>query len=467
MNKQKYFLDILQQQTEKQWLININNYSVLELTQKLIAELEKFKSNYQINPTVLLIEKNNLKFLAAFLATIIAEVPVFLGNYNWQEKEYQQVKNLIQPHIIWGKTQNENSFCDSPQSLSNDLQKNNFIGIPTGGSSGTVRFAMHTTATLNASVKSFAQYFNLTSINSCCTLPLYHVSGLMQLWRSLISQGNLALISYHDLKQGIKPKINPQDYFLSLVPTQLKYFLDNDPKWLSQFKTILLGGAPAWKSLLEQARQANIPVATTYGMTETASGISYLKPQDFCLGNNSSGQILNHAQVSIIEQKLITEKKDLVGKIKIRSDSLFYGYYPQFLEQQKSFITDDLGFFDAEGFLHLVGRDSQKIITGGENVYPQEIEAAILATQLVKDVCVMGLEDETWGQIVIALFIPLDNEKNNQTIKQQLQQQIEPKLSKYKHPKYWLAVGSLFRDKKGKINYSQLNNMARKLIEKK
>jgi o-succinylbenzoate---CoA ligase len=462
MNKQHDTLSILQQQTQNNWLINYDNLFLLQLTQELCCELTNFRATYQITPIVLLLETDPLKFIASFLAAIISKVPIFLGNPHWQETEYQQVKKLLKPNIIWNEKNYRQSFNSLNRPLIKDLKQDNLIGIPTGGSSGKIRFALHTTATLTASVKGFTQYFETDSVNSCCMLPLYHVSGLMQFWRSLITQGNLTIISYQNLKHKIKPKIEPQNYFLSLVPTQLQFLLDSDSEWLRQFKTILLGGAPTSRSLLKKARQFQIPVATTYGMTETASGITYLKPQDFLSGNDSSGRVLPHAKVTIIERKseYSEHSEHLVGTLKIAADSLFYGYYPEYSHQQQPLISDDLGFFDESGFLHIVGRNSQKIITGGENVYPQEIEAAILATKLVKDVCVIGLEDAKWGQVVTALFISWHDEVKTDTILQQLQ----PKLGKHKLPKHWLQVNSLPRDAKGKINYSQLTDIARNLL---
>ena len=454
----KYTLEKLEQQVENNWLTNYNNFTLLQLTQKLTEELKKIKTTYQKTPTVLLIESNPLEFIAMFLATIIEEVPVFLGNPNWQKVELQQAQQLVQPDLVWGNNYNIRSLLTTnrPISLARPI-----IGIPTGGSSGSIRFAIHDLVTLTASVKGFTEYFETASVNFYCTLPLYHVSGLMQLWRSLITGGHLAIVSYSDLKKGIKPNIAPRDYFLSLVPTQLQFLLDRDPHWLSQFKTILLGGAGAWKSLKERSRQYNIPVATTYGMTETASGVTYLKPQDFLQGNYSSGKVLPHAKVEIVNEHHEVLEPNVVGMVKIEADSLYYGYYPQYQATRDSFITDDLGFIDPQGFLHIIGRNSQKIITGGENVYPQEVEAAILATKLVKDVCVIGLNDDLWGQVVTALFVPLDLTVEVRAIEQQLQQ-----ISKYKRPKYWLQLDSLLRDRRGKVNYSMLAKIARELLQK-
>jgi O-succinylbenzoic acid--CoA ligase len=92
------------------------------------------------------------------------------------------------------------------------------------------------------------------------------------------------------------------------------------------------------------------------------------------------------------------------GIITIESDSLTLGYYSQ--GEIQNLKSDDLGFFDKQGYLTIVGRRSHKIITGGENVFPAEIEAAIRSTQLVADVCVIGLPDQYWGQAVTAVYVP-------------------------------------------------------------
>lgn len=459
VTKNNYTLEDLQQQVLNSWLINYDNFTLLQLTQKLTEELKIFKLTQQKVPIIFLRESEPIKFIASFLATIIEEVPIFIGNPDWQTSELQQVHQLLQPDLVWGSNNRIQPLSSTNRRITASKP---LIGIPTGGSSGSIRFAIHDLVTLTASVKGFIEYFATASTNFYCTLPLYHVSGLMQLWRSLITGGHLAIVPYSDLKQGIKPNIEPQDYFLSLVPTQLQWLLNRDREWLSQFKTILLGGAPPWRSLLERAKHYNIPVATTYGMTETASGVTYLKPQDFLRGNYSSGKVLPHAKVEIVNDGGEVLEPNQVGTIKIEANSLYYGYYPQYSIIQKPLITNDLGLIDSEGFLHIIGRSDRKIITGGENVYPQEVEAAILATNLVEDVCVIGLNDRLWGQVVTALFVPSDRSIRTTAIAKQLEQQI----SNYKQPKYWLQLDSLLRDIKGKVNYSVLTEIAQELIEK-
>ena len=100
----------------------------------------------------------------------------------------------------------EQGAAEGAEGAGGDRRKESIIGIPTGGSSGKIRFAVHTLSSLTVSVSGFAEYFATEKINSCCTLPLYHVSGLMQLWRCFITQGKLAIFPYKSLKQGKNTK---------------------------------------------------------------------------------------------------------------------------------------------------------------------------------------------------------------------------------------------------------------------
>ena len=428
----------------------INYYSLTSLRSELLRELRLSKKP----PTIILAESDPLYFLAGFLAAVTANCPIFLCNPHWVATEWQQVFNLVQPDLIWGKVPKFKPTSPPPAPL--PPIESSPIMIPTGGSSGNVRFAIHTWETLQASVKGFTEYFGSIPVNSACILPLYHVSGLMQFLRSWLSEGEFWLLPYNQVKQGLRPNFGspkpPQEFFISLVPTQLQYLLNCDPHWLSQFATVLLGGASPWQLLLDCARNYHIALAPCYGMTETASQVVTLKPNYFLKGNNTTGKVLPHAKVTIRSETgdLLTHNQ--IGMVNIQGLSLCRGYYPQLWQKGQIFATDDLGFFDTQGNLTIVGRRSQKIITGGENVFPKEVEGAILATGLVEDVCVLGIPDNYWGQVVIAVYVPKTPTISLAIIKQSL----ENKLSKYKYPKYWLEVPSLPRNAQGKINYKEV-----------
>ncbi|MBD1823812.1 2-succinylbenzoate--CoA ligase [Cyanobacteria bacterium FACHB-DQ100] len=389
-------------------------------------------------PVILMCDRDPVQFLAGFVAACSVPCQVFLCNPDWGETEWQQVLELVKPTLIWGESgasETLGSPLNPPRvgdfNFNRQLSETKtLVMIPTGGTSGKIRFAMHTWDTLTASVQGFCQYFEVESINSLCVLPLYHVSGLMQFMRSFLTDGTFIIQSWKTLET----QFDPQDFFISLVPTQLQQLMPQG-NWLARFKTILLGGAPAWSDLLQQARSQNLPIAPTYGMTETASQIATLKPADFLNGIQGCGCVLPHAEITIVDQKL-----------SIQAKSLMLGYYPNLLTEPK-FAPDDLGYFDDRGFLHLLGRNSNKIISGGENIFPIEVEAAVRSTNLVQDIHVIGTSDPIWGQSVTAIFVPSDE---TVTI-DQLKAALRSRLTAFKQPKRWIKVAQIPRTAQGKI----------------
>jgi O-succinylbenzoic acid--CoA ligase len=443
------------------WLICDRSQQFTQLAEQLYLELTELLQQGTV-PKILLAECEPVRFLAGFIAACAAGCPVFLCNPNWVKQEWQQVFELVQPDLVlgygdWGVAIRD--YYPSPQPAIANPQ---WIMIPTGGSSGKIRFAIHTWETLMASVQGFQQYFQLDQVNSFCVLPLYHVSGLMQFLRSLTTGGQLIVLPFKALEAGEKSDINPSKFFISLVPTQLQRLLQQPPlaSWLFQFQTVLLGGAPAWHQLLEQARHYGIRLAPTYGMTETAAQIATLKPKDFLNGYNNCGQVLPHAKVTIHSPTNQGLGVNQTGIISIQAKSLALGYYPELFTNREHFQLDDIGFLDNQGYLNIVGRSSNKIITGGENVYPNEVEAAIMATHLVDDVCVVGLPNHRWGQVVTAIYVP----NSSSVTPTALQVAIIDKLSKFKQPKYWISLQKLPRNAQGKINHEHLYQIATELL---
>ncbi|WP_445630610.1 2-succinylbenzoate--CoA ligase [Nostoc sp. DSM 114167] len=452
-------LDYLNKLAQNDWLIGYDRHQFNQIAQQLYLELTQLSAS-GTPPKIILAEREPVRFLASFIAACAANCPVFLCNPDWGTQEWQQVFDLVQPDIIWGMGHgawnigNENNIqCPIPNS----------IMIPTGGSSGQIKFAIHTWETLTASIQGFTEYFQLKQVNSFCVLPLYHVSGLMQFMRSFTTVGKLNIQPFKAVESSQILNIKQSEFFISLVPTQLQRLLQNPEltKWLSQFNTVLLGGAPAWNELLEKARFHRIRLAPTYGMTETASQIATLKPDDFLSGKISSGQILPHAKVTIRNQQGEILNSNQIGNITIQAQSLALGYYPITRENQTDFQVDDLGFLDEQGYLNIVGRNSDKIITGGENIYPAEIESAIQATQMVADICVIGIPDKHWGQALTAIYIP--NKSDTSALK--IQTLLKDKLSRFKIPKYWIPQQNLPRNSQGKINRQQLQQIATEFLQ--
>ena len=281
---------------------------------------------------------------------------------------------------------------------------------------------------------------------------MYHVSGWMQFMRSHLTGGQFVQWDWKRLESGDWPAIDVSQYFLSLVPTQLQRLLDHAPHCpqLQNFRAILLGGAPAWSDLLDRALHANLPIALTYGMTETASQVTILPPSEFLAGTIAAGRPLPHAHLEILDAEGQACPPNTIGQIKITASSIA-------LNVSQPLQPDDLGYWDDRGLLYLVGRSSDKIITGGENVFPAEVEAAIRATGQVQDVCVIGRPDRLWGQCIVALYVPKPH-------------CIAPPkvlaIAPYKHPKDWIACRELPRNAQGKLDRAQIYKLVEKLQAK-
>ncbi|MEG5059794.1 2-succinylbenzoate--CoA ligase [Microcoleus sp. A2-C5] len=448
------------------WLIGCDSREFARIVDRQFQQITKNPAQ-KIPPKICIAESEPLQFLASFISARAAKCQIFLCNPNWVKQEWEQVFDLVQPDLIFGQTAEfKKIFPSLPlynrEFNSPEIDELDQIMIPTGGSSGKIRFAIHTWETLTASVQGFQEYFQLDKINSFCVLPLYHVSGFMQFMRSFTTVGQLVIQPFKTLESSEKSDIEPEEFFISLVPTQLQRLLQNPDtaNWLSRFRAVLLGGAPPWPELLATARNYQIKLAPCYGMTETASQIATLKPEDFLAGNNTSGQALPHAKITIRSPKGEILCSNQIGNIAVNSKSLALGYYPEKFGDKSCFQLDDLGFIDHNNCLNIVGRSSDKIITGGENVFPAQVEAAIKNTNLVADVAVIGLADKDWGQVVTAIYVPA----NSEVTFKNLQAAIEDKLSKFKQPKNWVVVEELPRNAQGKVNREQLQEIAIKMV---
>ena len=208
-------LNYFKQRENEDWLIGYDSNQLYYFTEELINQLIH-DSKKGSPPKILLSESNPLNFIGCFFAAVAAECHIFLCNPNWKQQEWQQVFNLVKPDFIWGNFP-ENIIHNKEHKVDSSLiiHPSSLIMIPTGGTSGKIRFAMHSWETLTASVTGFYRYFDEKAVNSFCVLPLYHVSGLMQLLRSFITGGQLLNLPYKALKKGEIPQINP-NIFLSL-----------------------------------------------------------------------------------------------------------------------------------------------------------------------------------------------------------------------------------------------------------
>ncbi|MBW4653960.1 MAG: AMP-binding protein [Kaiparowitsia implicata GSE-PSE-MK54-09C] len=460
---------LLQHRLAESWLVGVDAARVRHLTQQRLAEL----ADAPPTACILLADSDPAALLAGLFAATLARCSLALGNPQWTATDWHRAIALLHPTHDWRSPELSSVSLPpaQPPHPPSRLPLQPHLLIPTGGTSGQLRFVIHTWETLSASAYGFRQFLQRELVNSCCVLPLHHVSGLMQLVRSLLSGGTLTVHDYKALLQGNLPPIQPADYVISLVPTQLQRLLDQPHTldWLRQFHTVLLGGAPAWQALLDAAQQQRLPIALTYGMTETASQVATQSPEHFLQGQRSCGLALSHARIQIWDAHGQLLPPLQVGEVRVEAASLGLGYLP-LTALPSPFPTDDMGYVDEAGRLWIVGRSSDKIITGGENVFASEVEAAIRATGLVQDVAVLGVSDRHWGEVVTAVYVA-QSSNNSQPggsqpdgsqsgdraeLETAIAQHLCTTLAPAKRPKRWVALDQLPRNQQGKLNRAAL-----------
>jgi o-succinylbenzoate---CoA ligase len=395
---------------------------------------------------VMILETDPIRFAAAFFAATYLRMPVIVANPKWRRLEWAEVVKLVNPALIFGNS----PISDQKRQGIKNPQPSAIL-IPTGGSSGGVKLAIHRWETLAASCEGLGAFIGKGAINSCCVLPLYHVSGLMQLMRSFLSVGRIAFPEFKDLQLGNFPDFEKGTLCLSLVPTQLQRLMAQQrlANELMSVRAIFVGGAPIPGSVAARARELKLPVVLSYGMTETAAMVSVLSPDEFLAGNTNAGRPLKHADIEIMCEGDLVCPVEKSGQIRITGRSLFKGYHGQSkLVPGNGYLTDDEGYFDSMGRLHIVGRRDRLIISGGEKIDPQEVEAAIMNTGLIEQVLVIGWPDAEWGQKLVAFYISDVVESDER----KWQEELRADLVNYKVPKIMIRVRLLPLNERGKVD---------------
>ncbi|MED3561625.1 o-succinylbenzoate--CoA ligase [Bacillus xiapuensis] len=325
----------------------------------------------------------------------------------------------------------------------------------TSGTTGNPKGVMQTYG--NHWWSSVGSALNLGFIDTdcwLCSVPLFHISGYSILMRSVIYGMPVVLHESFDVEKTIQDFHSKRVTIMSVVGnmlTRIIEFLGEEPL-PEYFRCFLLGGGPAPLPLLEACVAKNIPVFQTYGMTETSSQIVTLSPEYSISKLGSAGKPLFPSEVQIKLEDGQKAKEGEAGEIFVKGPNVTSGYLNRpgaMLDKVHDgwFSTGDIGYLDEEGFLYVIDRRSDLIISGGENVYPAEIEAVLLSHPDVMDAGVTSREDERWGQVPIAFIV----QRDGRSTAEELEQFCLKRLAKYKVPKDFYFVEELPRNASNKL----------------
>jgi O-succinylbenzoic acid--CoA ligase len=278
---------------------------------------------------------------------------------------------------------------------------------------------------------------------SAC-LPLDHIGGIGTVLRSHLAGFRLHLHPRFDAA-AVGADLDSGATGASLVPTMLHRLAQRDQPWAAAVRVLLIGGGPLDRRLAERVRDLGCAPCQTYGLTECASQVCTLAPDEAADGLGTAGTPLAGMEVSLTRE----------GAIRVRGSALMDGYegLPDPCDADGWFTTGDLGSFDAAGRLTVLGRHDEVIVSGGENIAPHEIEAVLERHPGIREAAVYGEPDPEWGMRVCAVLVaeaaPLPDAEMRQVLSE---------LSDFKRPKTWRWTSSLPRTALGKLQRARLRS---------
>jgi O-succinylbenzoic acid--CoA ligase len=334
--------------------------------------------------------------------------------------------------------------------------------IFTSGTSGVPSPVVLTAGNLEASARANAERLGHVPEDrwlSC--LPLHHVGGLSIPIRSAIFAACAELHRGFDAQAVADAIAAGHVTLVSLVPTTLSRVLDalSDRAVPVTLRAVLLGGAAAPAGLLRRALDLRLPVAPTYGLTEAASQVATAAPGDPVVAEGKVGRPVGSTRVRVVKADGTEARAGESGEVQVKGPTVSPGRLSpdgvlEPLAPSGWLRTGDLGSIDASGNLLVLGRRDDVIVSGGENVSPEEVEAVLLDHPAIAEAGVAGLPDEEWGQVVAAWIVP----RGAPPTLAEIREACRARLSRAKLPRRLFVVDALPRTAIGKLRRSRLRD---------
>ena len=332
-----------------------------------------------------------------------------------------------------------------------------FAIVHTSGTSGRPKAALLTYGNIfSNALGSSLKLDNRPSDRWLCVLPLYHLGGLSILLRSLIYSSAIDLMPAAPFDvHRVNQKLSDHPITLvSLVPTMLQRLLEAKTKpWNPYLRLILLGGEAPSPRLLQRCIADEIPIATSYGLTETASQVATALPELVYRKPGTVGKPLLLATVRVVDDLGKDVPANVHGEVLVGGETVMRGYYNDPAATAQALRdgwlhTGDIGYLDEDGDLFVLQRRNDLIVSGGENIYPAEVESVLRAHPAVEEAVVVGLDDADWGQrAAAAVQLKPEREINAETLIAFARERI----AGYKIPRVIRFVDALPRTASGKI----------------
>lgn len=382
-------------------------------------------------------------------------------------------------HQLTPETLNARSSDRAPAAEQRVAAEEPLVTLFTSGTTGTPRAVPLSAANIYASAMASAERLGCKDNDRwLCCLPLCHMGGLATMLRCLIYATTLELAEDSDVSSIASLLTTRPITLLSLVPTQVHRLLAAHSTPLkTALRAVLVGGGPVDAQDLRAARDVGLPVLPTYGMSEAASQITTLPPDAPLDALDSAGKPLSGTELRITLDDGSTAAPGQPGAIEVRGPTLTRGYLnndvaPLF-DDKGWMRTGDMGHVDERGFLYIHHRASERIVSGGENIDPTEVERVLRAHPDVSDVAIFALDHPEWGQQLCCALVPAHDpgrptedhpaatiEHINTPLVQSLREHCRSRLAPFKIPRRWFLTDAIPRTPSQKVRRHRLAELA-------
>ena len=333
--------------------------------------------------------------------------------------------------------------------------------VYTSGTTGKPKGALHTQAGLLANCIASQHAHGFTPDDHVLTaLPMFHVGGLcIQTLPALYAGAQVTIHARFDAGtwlndvQALKPSMS------LLVPATLRAVIAH-PSFaaadLSSLKLLNAGSSSVPLSQIEAFHARGIPVCQVYGATETGPVSIYLLRSEAMQHAGSAGRAGLHVSVRLVDDAGMDAPNGGVGEIWLRAPNLMRGYWrdpDNAAFHDGWFHTGDLARRDADGFYRVVGRIKDMIISGGENIYPAELENILADCPLIAEAAVIGQPDAQWGEVAVAVVV---RQPGSAIDANGVRALFDGKLARYKQPRQVIFCDALPKTALGKVQKAAL-----------
>ncbi len=334
-----------------------------------------------------------------------------------------------------------------------------FIICYTSGTTGHPKGAVLTQENMFWNALNNQLSLDITSNDVTLTLlPLFHIGGIGLFSLPVLFMGGTVVIpSKFDTSQVLKLIEQYRITLIMGVPT-IHDSIRKDPNFhhtdLTSVRWFYSGGAPCPLELISFFTEKGLPFGQGFGMTETSPTVFLQTKDNYLESKGSIGKATMFTEIRVVDSTGKDVACDEVGELWVKGPNVFKEYWNLPKETADSFkdgwfLTGDLVKKDQDGFVYITGRKKEMIISGGENIYPLEIEQAIAKLKQVQETAVIGVPDDIWGEVPIAIIVL---HEGSTLTKKEIQEYCKQYLAKYKVPKEVHFVNALPKNATGKID---------------